>query len=243
MKTVLVLQQVAHETLGSLEGALRNAGLAWRNVELYADRPGEVDLGGAAGLVVLGGPMNVDEVEKYPYLGREVEWIRRAVAGGLPILGVCLGAQLLAKALGAKVYPNETKEIGWYEIELTPEAAEDRLFGGCERRQTVFQWHGDTLDLPPGAVHLARSELCELQAFRYGTRAYGLQFHVEVTAGMVEEWLAEPTNRDEVAGLKYVDPQAIRAEMGDALGRMRALGDRVLGRFAGMCRERAGATG
>lgn len=239
MKTVLVFQQVAHETLGSLEGALSDAGLAWHGVELDAQAPGEIDMGCAAGLVVLGGPMNVDQIEKHPFLVKEVEWIERAVAAGLPILGVCLGAQLLAKALGAKVYPNGTKEIGWYKIELTPEANDDALFGGCERRQTVFQWHGDTFDLPAGAVHLARSELCELQAFRYGSGAYGLQFHVEITAGMVERWLAEPTNQEEVAGLQYIAPHAIRAEIGDRFPRMRALGDRVTRRFARMCRQRA----
>ena len=104
----------------------------------------------------------------------------------LPVLGICLGAQLLAKTLGARVYPNRVKEIGWYPIELTPAAADDPLFAQSGA-QTVFQWHGDTFDLPAGAVHLARSPLCENQAFRYGHNAYGLQFHIEMTAAMIDD--------------------------------------------------------
>jgi GMP synthase (glutamine-hydrolysing) len=181
--------------------------------------------------------MNVDQIDEYPFLRLEVEWIQQALAREVPVLGICLGAQLLAKAAGARVYANHAKEIGWYEIELTPEASDDSLFGGCERRQTVFQWHGDTFDLPSGAVCLARSELCERQAFRYRSKAYGLQFHVEVTAPMVEAWLSERVNRRELAGLPHIDPQAIRASIPSALPRMRSLGDRVLARFAGLVRR------
>ncbi len=239
MNPVVVFQQVAHETLGTLAAAFENAGLTWRRVELYAQPPGAIDLDRSAGLVVLGGPMNVDQVEQYPFLRREVECLEQALAEGLPVLGICLGAQLLAKTLGTRVYPNGTKEIGWYEIELMPAAGDDALFGGCPTRQTVFQWHGDTFDLPSGAVHLARSPLCEQQAFRYGTNVYGLQFHVEVTAAMIEQWLAEPTNEEELADLDYIDPGRICAGLAEGLLRMQLLGERVLGRFAAMCRQRA----
>jgi GMP synthase (glutamine-hydrolysing) len=201
--------------------------------------PERLDLHEAAGLVVMGGPMNADETEHYPFLAREVTWLQQSVEAGLPVLGICLGSQLLAKSLGARVYRNQVKEIGWYTIELTDNAADDALFADCEPRPTVFQWHGDTFDLPAGAVQLARSDLCEVQAFRFGAHAYGLQFHVEMTADMVDDWLAEPTNQDELAALECVDPQAIRADTSRALARMRALGDRVLQRFARMCRERA----
>ena len=134
--------------------------------------------------------MNVDEVEKYPHLAQEVEWIKQALAAGLPTLGICLGAQLLAKALGAKVYPNRVKEIGWYSAELTPHADRDPLFEGGGKQITVFHWHGDTFDLPPGTVRLAESKLCRNQAFRYGRSAYGLQFHIEMTAELIDSWLA-----------------------------------------------------
>jgi GMP synthase-like glutamine amidotransferase len=236
MKPILVLQHVPHENMASLETYLSRAGLGWQYVDLYRHVPAELDLSGAAGLVVLGGPMNVDEVDQFPFLAREVAWIRQAVAAETPLLGICLGAQLLAKAMGARVYPNAVKEIGWYEIELQPAAAEDLLFAGSADRETVFQWHGDTFDLPPGAVHLAASSQCRHQAFRYGRAAWGLQFHIEMTPAVVEAWLAEAENCRELAGLNYIDPRAIAAQTPRMMPAMQALGDRVLPRFASLCR-------
>jgi GMP synthase (glutamine-hydrolysing) len=235
MKPILVLQHVPHENMASLESYLGRAGLTWQYVELFRQVPARLDLAAAAGLVVLGGPMNVDEVDKFPFLAREVEWIRQAVAAELPLLGICLGSQLLAKAMGAKVYPNGVKEIGWYEIELQPAAADDALFAGSAARQTVFQWHGDTFDLPPGAVHLALSRQCRHQAFRYGRAAWGLQFHIEMTATIVDAWLTEAENCRELAGLDYIDPRAIAAQTPQRMPAMQALGDRVLPRFAALC--------
>lgn len=236
MKNVVVLQHVRHENLGALAQSFERVGVAWQNVQLLQCAPDNIDFAQAIALVVLGGPMNVDQLNEYPYLEREVEWIQAALARELPVLGICLGSQLLAKALGAKVYPNRTKEIGWYKIDLTPEAAEDRLLGGYGRRQTVFQWHGDTFDLPSGTVQLARSSLCEQQAYRYGENAYGLQFHVEVTPEMVYDWLDESNNRSELAMLDYVDPDAIRAATPAAIARMQDFGEEVVSRFAAMCR-------
>jgi GMP synthase (glutamine-hydrolysing) len=239
-----VLQHVPHETPGSLEGYLDQAGVARRAVPLFAEplpeRPWSWDE--VAGLVVLGGPMNVDEVAKYPFLGQELTWIREALARDLPVLGICLGAQLLAKSLGARVVPNQEKEIGWYEVELTA-PTDDPLFGGLTGRHTVFQWHGDTFALPAGAVQLARSPLCEQQAFRYGTKAYGLQFHVEVTAEMVDRWLNEPENQRELSGLETIDPALIRSRLPIALAEMQILGRPVLSRFAAMCRQAAACPG
>ena len=114
--------------------------------------------------------MSANDVDQYPFLAAEVEWIQQAMRQQLPVLGICLGSQLLAKAMGAKVYPNKIKEIGWYPLNMLPATAEDPLFAGCEGTETVFQWHGDTFDLPPGAVLLAQSELCKHQAFRVGPR-------------------------------------------------------------------------
>ncbi len=207
MKPVIVFQHVQHETLGSLESCFQELDLSWEYVELFGGGPHRFDVAEACGLVVLGGPMNVDEVELYPFLGPEVGWIRRAVEAKLPYLGICLGSQLLAKALGATVFPNRVKEIGWYPIDLTPEAAADPLFDGCAPRETVFQWHGDTFDLPRGTVHLATSDLCRHQAFRFGDSAWGLQFHIEMTEALIDDWLGNGQNCDELAGLDYIDPR------------------------------------
>ena len=238
MPDLLVLRHVRYESLGSLEGVFRGAGLGYEYVDLADDSARAFDPRTLAGLVVLGGPMNVDETDEHPHLATEVSWLRAAVADDLPILGLCLGAQLLAKSLGAAVRPNGVKEIGWYAIETTSAAAGDRLFAHFRSRETVFQWHGDTFDLPPGAVQLARSEQCPQQAFRFGRAAYGLQFHLEVTANIVDEWLGEPGNHCEVEGLAYIDAREIRARTPRELPGMTALGEKLFGEFAAICLER-----
>jgi GMP synthase-like glutamine amidotransferase len=236
MPPILVLQHAPSETLGSLEQHFREAGLVWHTFELFREVPRSVRLDRAAGLVVLGGPMNVDETDRYPFLGPEVAWIRQAIDIGTPLLGICLGAQLLAKALGARVYPNGVKEIGWFEIELTPNANDDPLLGGLDRRQTVFQWHGDTFDLPQGALLLATSQRCRHQAFRFGRRAFGLQFHIEMTPALIASWLEDLANQGEPDAADRADPERIRAATPRMLPPMEAFGRAVLGRFAAMCR-------
>lgn len=231
MKPIPIFRHVPHETAGMLADVLSEAGLAYQYVDLFRDTPAAIDCDGVPGLIVLGGPMNVDEIERYPHLAAEIEWIRDAVKRRLPILGICLGSQLLAKALGARVYPNGGKEIGWYELDLLPAAADDPLFAGLGEKLPVFQWHGDTFDLPAGAAHLARSPVCRHQAFRY-ENAWGLQFHIEVTAEMIHDWLGEPGNNSELATLPYIDPAAIRAELPTRLPPMAAAGQAILRRFA-----------
>ncbi|MEZ4749404.1 MAG: type 1 glutamine amidotransferase [Bdellovibrionota bacterium] len=144
---------------------------------------------GLEALVVMGGPMGVYEDAKYPWLKPEVAFIKRAIEEGKKVLGICLGAQLIANALGAKVYPNKRKEVGWFPIEAVPGKHSD-LFVGIPIPLTVFHWHGDTFDLPAGAENLFRSESCENQAFLFEKNVLGLQFHLEVSAaslsGMVE---------------------------------------------------------
>ena len=132
-------------------------------------------------LVVMGGPMGVHEEGKYPWLAAEKRFIREAVESGMKVLGICLGAQLLASALGAKVYPNPQKEIGWYPVNLTPAGRQSRAFHKFPSVFTTFHWHGDTFDLPPEAEWLASSEACRNQAFQYGQNVFGLQFHLEVS--------------------------------------------------------------
>ena len=240
MTPIPILRHVPHEPAGTLEDALAAAGLEFRYVDLFDATPtaAQLDLDRAPGLVVMGGPMNVDQTERYPFLAAEVGFIRRALDLRLPMLGICLGAQLLAKSAGARVFPNRVKEIGWYSIDLAPAAAADPLFAGCGQSLGVFQWHGDTFDLPSGAVHLAASPLCPQQAFRAGPCAYGLQFHLEMTAAMIEDWLGEPGNCGELAALDYIDAEAIRAAAPQRLPALEVLARQVFGRFAALCGAR-----
>lgn len=142
-----------------------------------------------AGAMVMGGPMNVDETDRYPALAREREWLAEAVGHGIPVLGICLGAQLLARALGARVVAGKTPEIGFSPVEIFDSA--DPLLGGLFPRTEVLHWHNDILELPEGAQRLASSALTENQAFRYGS-AWGILFHPEADAALVEAWLSVP---------------------------------------------------
>ena len=242
MKHVMVLRHVANEALGNLEVVLRGCGLELDVVDCFADEWPAVERAGfdpssLAGLVVMGGTMHVHQTDRYPFLATELQWLRAAVKAELPTLGICLGSQMLASALGANVYPNETKEIGWYQIELLGEGSTDPLLAGSGPRETVFHWHGDTFDLPAGAVLLARGETCRRQAFRFGPRAYGLQFHPEMTAEMVELWLQAPDMCEEVASLDAIDADEIRRATRESLAAMIPFSTRSFRRFAELCRE------
>ena len=234
MKSVLVLRHEPSVAMGTLSGVLDEFGLEARQIDLYESIPETLPWNEAAGLIVLGGTMSANDGDHFPFLVAELDWIRRAVRQEMPMLGICLGAQLLAKAMGAAVYRNPRPEIGWYEIELLSRAADDRLFRGRGFRETVFHWHRDTFDLPAGAVHLAKSPLCPHQAFRVGTAAYGLQFHVEMAPDLLDLWLREFNVQDAAA----IDPAAIRAAATLSFPAMRSLSECLLTRFAKMCRER-----
>lgn len=213
MPRLLVFQHVPHEILGTLDPLLKDAGFRIRYVNFGRDPDAVPDLDGYDGLIVLGGPMNCDEVTRYRHLATEVGAIRAAVGDGKPVLGICLGAQLLARALGAPVTRNPRKEIGWYDLMPTDEGRQDPLFRHFDEVEKVFQWHGDTFAIPPGAMHLARSEACAHQAFRYGANAYGLQFHLEVDEPMIDRWLKTPDNVCELDTLKgEIDPADIAAD-------------------------------
>jgi GMP synthase (glutamine-hydrolysing) len=142
-----------------------------------------------AGAVVMGGPMNVDEVDRHPELETEREWLAEAMRRELPVLGVCLGAQLLARALGAEVKPGEGAELGYAPVEIFD--PDDLIVGGLAPSTTVLHWHGDVFDLPEGAAQLARSARTEVQAFRHGN-AWGVLFHPESDFALLEAWLAVP---------------------------------------------------
>ncbi len=221
---VCVFRHVPFEGLGRIETALQSAGAGIEYVDLFAGSGHFPALDRAAGLIFMGGPQSANDA--VPFIRSEIEIIARAVEEGRPVLGVCLGAQLIAKALGARVYRNAVKEIGWYPISLTQEASTDHLFAGLGPSETVFHWHGETFDLPPGAELLASSDACRNQAFRAGRMVYGLQFHLEVTPEMVADWCAEPDNANDVSDLAGpIDPCC-------NAGRLAELSRLVFGRWA-----------
>jgi GMP synthase (glutamine-hydrolysing) len=151
----------------------------------------------------------------------------------LPVLGICLGAQLIARALGAEVRAAPEKEIGWYDVTVTAAGRDDPVLGQLAPCEKIFQWHGDTFDLPSGAVHLASSAACAHQAFRYGDRIYALQFHLEVDEPLIERWLSVPVHRAELEALGgRIDPDTIRRETHAHIAQARALSDRTFAAFA-----------
>jgi len=170
-------------------------------------------------LVVMGGPMGVRDQADYPWMASEKELIGAAIAAGKTLIGVCLGAQLIAAALGARVYPNAHREIGWFPIELTAQGQASDLSAVLPHRLQVFHWHGDTFDLPAGAVHLAQSEGCRHQAFLYADRVLGLQFHLEATSASVAGLVANCA--DEIIPASYVqDAERMLAATGEDYARI-----------------------
>jgi GMP synthase-like glutamine amidotransferase len=191
----LVLQHIACEPPGVFEDVLHERGAEIHRVELdEADRLPDwrdFDL-----IVAMGGPMSVNDEHEHPWLADEKLLIREAVDAGIGYWGACLGVQLLASALGARVYAGPVPEVGVLPVTLTDDALSDPVLGGLPRELPSLQWHGDTFDLPEGAVLLASSPAYPNQAFRYGRAAYGVQFHVEVTADMAREWAEVPAYVD-----------------------------------------------
>jgi GMP synthase (glutamine-hydrolysing) len=225
----LVFRHVKHEHIGTLAHVLAAAGIAHRYVDVFRGEKVPEDPFGSLGFIVMGGPMGVYEADRFPFLRDEQRLIRQAAESGLPVLGICLGAQLIAAALGARVYPGPRKEIGWYPVEVTTPAAE--FAAGLPSRFMAFHWHGDTFDLPPGATPLFRSDLYENQGFRWGRNVLAIQFHLEVTAAMVDEWLADGGCRRELAEAPDVDPAIIRQQTAQWGSELERLGQEVFGRF------------
>ena len=235
MRKLLVFQHSAREPLGVFDPMLRRAGFRIRYVNFSRQPDQRPDVSRYNGLVVLGGPMNVDQADRFPHLTTEVAAIREALALGIPILGICLGAQLLAAALGANVRPHTVREIGWYPLNPTADAGEDPLCRHLGEQQHVFQWHAYTFDLPDGAVHLASTPTCPNQAFRHGDRAYGLQFHLEADEHLIQRWLHVPEYRDEAesAGPGHHLDRILR-DTHDHSPQALTLSARVFGEFIGL---------
>lgn len=177
-----ILQHVPFEGPGSIASWLEAQGARIATVHVYAGEPlptpADTDL-----LVFMGGPMSVNDESQHPWLAAEKALVRDALAAGTPLLGICLGAQLIASALGARVYSNALPEIGWFEVRRVP--TQDDVFPFPEICKPLH-WHGETFDLPTGAIHLAESDACKHQAFQIGRRAIGLQFHLESTPESAE---------------------------------------------------------
>ena len=215
---VLAFRHVPFEGAGYIETVLRERGVALQYVDLYRDECPAPDTSQAAGLIFLGGPMSAND--NLPYLRREMDVIVEAAGREQPVLGVCLGAQMIAKATGAKVYRNPVKELGWSDIHLTDAGSADALLGSARRTETVFQLHGETFDLPAGAVWLAYSEKCRHQAFRMGMSTWGFQFHLEVTPEMVADWCVQDANCSDMCELERLPDPGFQAERMAALSRM-----------------------
>lgn len=233
MSKILVLQHHPGETLGMISEALQSAALAWQYVRSYAQQPVPSNLKGAEGLIVMGGPQGVYQQDRYPYLRDEIALIREAITEGKPVLGICLGSQLIAWALGARVTPGPTREMGWCPVRLAAEARDDRVFRGVPELFTACHWHGDIFDLPQGATHLASSEMTPRQAFRYGENVYAILFHVEITEPMLRDWVrgsAEELARDRIDG------DAILADAQRYVSAMAPIAETLFGRWAAMVR-------
>ncbi len=203
---LLVLQHIGCEPPAAYEDELLTRGLTLDRVQLDAgdELP---DWRPYAGIIAMGGPMGTYEADRHSWLTAEMALIAEAVRADEPFWGVCLGAQLLAASLGATVAPGHVPEVGVLGVELTAGAAQDRVFSGAPTSFPAFHWHGDTYTLPAGAVHLARSQLYEQQAFAY-RNAYALQFHLEVTSEMVAEWGQVDAYASSLAALPGEDPLA-----------------------------------
>src|ERR1700690_3313918 len=202
MAKIWVMQHHPVENLGSIAEALEGAALAWQYVRVFDGQPVPKDMKGAGGLILMGGPQGVYEAEQHPYLKDEMRLIEDALKDDRPVLGVCLGSQLLAAALGAKVYKGARREIGWYPVRLTSEAKNDRLLKDVPEQFSAFHWHGDIFDLPDDSVTLASSDLSPIQAFRYRDKAYGFLCHLEVTEASVHAMVREFTDEAKHASLR-----------------------------------------
>jgi GMP synthase (glutamine-hydrolysing) len=234
----LILQHIACEPPGAFAGVMDERG--WTTETCEVDEAGAVPaLAGFDAIVAMGGPMSVNDEAELPWLVDEKLLIREAVTAGMPYFGACLGVQLLASSLGAKVYAGSEPEVGILPVELTDEGRVDPVVGNLEGQILTLQWHGDTFDLPVDAVRLAGSEAYPNQAFRYGSCAYGVQFHIEVSAEMAEEWARVPAYAhalEQTVGLPALGEmiEALRDERGT---RMHAHARGLFGRWCELAED------
>ena len=223
MGKILVCQHVAYEPLGTLNPLIKDFGLRIRYINFGRKPDAKPGVEGYKALILLGGPMNTDQADQFPHIHHEIKMVEEALKKDIPILGICLGAQIIAKTLGAEVKRNPEKEIGWYKIK-TADSKDDPVFRHFHPEEWIFQWHGDTFQIPKGAVRLATSDSCSNQAFRYGNNIYGLQFHMEADEALIERWLEVPGHIRELEALQgKIDPENIRDMTPARIQRMKEL--------------------
>jgi GMP synthase (glutamine-hydrolysing) len=223
--TALAIRHVPFEDLGSFAPALRERGFAVAYRDAGLDDLGAPDLLDADLLIVLGGPIGVYEARDYPFLKGEIAILERRLRTGRPVLGLCLGAQLIAKALGARVYQGKRKELGWSPLALT-DAGRKSALAELGPRTAVLHWHGDTFDLPRGAELLASTRLYANQVFAWRRHALGLQCHIETTTRGLERWFVG--HAVEIAGTRGIDVARLRRETRRLGPRLEERGPRVL---------------
>jgi GMP synthase (glutamine-hydrolysing) len=226
---IWVLQHHPVENLGAIADSLEEAALAWQYVRVFDRTRIPTDMQDAGGLIVMGGPESVYQLDRYPYLRDEMRLIESALQHDKPILGVCLGAQLLAAVLGASVRRGEGREIGWYSVRLTDAAHEDRLMRGLPAEFIAAHWHSDVFDLPIATIALASSEKTAVQAFRYGDKAYGLLFHAEINEERLGRLVSEFGEDLKRVG---IDGDSIVAQAPEHLPALRRIGATIFGRWA-----------
>ncbi|QDH70245.1 glutamine amidotransferase-related protein [Marilutibacter alkalisoli] len=232
MPRIQVFQHVAAEPLGTLDPLIRRRGHRIRFTNFERDPDAQPNMERYRGLVVLGGPMNVEEKDRRAHLRTELHAIEQMLKLGRPVLGICLGAQLLAHVLGAPIRRHPVPEVGWHPLATTPDGREDPVLAPLGEAAPVFQWHRYSFEVPGDAVHLARSPLCEPQAFRWGDNAYGFQFHLEMDEKLIERWLSNPHYLDELAACGHAtDADTIRAHTREHISAMKARSEEVFNRF------------
>jgi GMP synthase (glutamine-hydrolysing) len=237
MRPVLLVQNDPVETFGVAPAALADAGVDVRVLDATDPGAPRSQLDEVAGIVMFGGSMNVDDTNEHPFLKENVDLTREAVQRGVPYLGICLGAQMLARALDRPVVRAPAKELGFEPVHPTAAANEDRLLAHYEDGDMVFHWHQDTLELPDGGVLLATGDRVPIQAFRVGELAWGVQFHFEIDGPEIDLWLDDASQFMDLKEVWGKTPAEIRDESARFLPRHEALGRTVFRRFAEVVRS------
>jgi GMP synthase (glutamine-hydrolysing) len=236
MKPVLLIRNDWFESFGVAPGALARGGVDLLTVDVTKADAELPDLEDVSGIVTFGGTVNVDQVDSHPQLGIVRGYTQQAIEGGTPYLGICLGSQILARALDEPVVKGPVKEVGFEPIRMTDEAADDALFGVLMPEEIVLHWHEDTHELPPGATLLATAERIPVQAYRIGDAAWGVQFHCEVDAVEFDWWIATASQQMDLERVWGKSPETLREEAARHMARQEARGRAIFTRFAEVVR-------